>query len=117
MNITTTLCWRKMEHLWNVLATEIPSRYEFVCTWSFLLAAAVIFVCACAVAVWRRVTSGGNTGSGNAAAAVRPESVNYHLTRQCNYKCGFCFHTAKTSFVLNLENAKRGLKLLRDAGK
>ena len=101
-----------MEHLWNVLATEIPSRYEFLCTWSF-----VILVCACAVAVWRRVTSGGNTGSGNAAAAVRPESVNYHLTRQCNYKCGFCFHTAKTSFVLNLENAKRGLKLLRDAGK
>ena len=106
-----------MEHLWSVLATEIPSRYEFLCTWSFLLATAVILVCVCAVAVWRRVTFGGNTGSGNAADAVRPESVNYHLTRQCNYKCGFCFHTAKTSFVLNLENAKRGLKLLRDAGK
>lgn len=49
--------------------------------------------------------------------AMTPESVNYHFTRQCNYKCGFCFHTAKTSFVLPLEEAKRGLKLLQDAGK
>ena len=22
-------------------------------------------------------------------------SVNYHFTRQCNYKCKFCFHTSK----------------------
>lgn len=45
-----------------------------------------------------------------------PESVNYHFTRQCNYQCGFCFHTAKTSFVLPLDEAKRGLKMLKDAG-
>ncbi|XP_006153527.1 radical S-adenosyl methionine domain-containing protein 2 [Tupaia chinensis] len=45
-----------------------------------------------------------------------PVSVNYHFTRQCNYKCGFCFHTAKTSFVLPLEEAKRGLLLLKEAG-
>ena len=31
---------------------------------------------------------------------VVPVSVNYHFTRQCNYSCGFCFHTAKTSYVL-----------------
>lgn len=49
--------------------------------------------------------------------AVTPTSVNYHFTRKCNYKCGFCFHTAKTSFVLPLEEAKRGLKLLKDSGK
>ena len=47
---------------------------------------------------------------------VKPLSVNYHFTRQCNYKCGFCFHTAKTSFVLPLEDAKRGLKMLKDSG-
>uniref|UniRef100_A0A672HFR9 S-adenosylmethionine-dependent nucleotide dehydratase RSAD2 n=1 Tax=Salarias fasciatus TaxID=181472 RepID=A0A672HFR9_SALFA len=47
---------------------------------------------------------------------VTPTSVNYHFTRQCNYKCGFCFHTAKTSFVLPVEEAKRGLRLLREAG-
>nr|XP_004656942.1 radical S-adenosyl methionine domain-containing protein 2 [Jaculus jaculus] len=45
-----------------------------------------------------------------------PISINYHFTRQCNYKCGFCFHTAKTSFVLPLEEAKRGLLLLKEAG-
>lgn len=46
-----------------------------------------------------------------------PTSVNYHFTRQCNYKCGFCFHTAKTSFVLPLAEAKRGLRLLQEAGE
>lgn len=45
-----------------------------------------------------------------------PLSVNYHFTRQCNYSCGFCFHTAKTSFVLPLPEAKRGLALLAAAG-
>lgn len=45
-----------------------------------------------------------------------PQSVNYHFTRQCNYRCGFCFHTAKTSFVLPLEEAKRGLQMLKEAG-
>nr|AFO10970.1 radical S-adenosyl methionine domain-containing protein 2 [Colobus guereza kikuyuensis] len=48
--------------------------------------------------------------------STTPTSVNYHFTRQCNYKCGFCFHTAKTSFVLPLEEAKRGLLLLKEAG-
>uniref|UniRef100_A0A4W5KS48 Radical SAM core domain-containing protein n=1 Tax=Hucho hucho TaxID=62062 RepID=A0A4W5KS48_9TELE len=50
-------------------------------------------------------------------AAATPSSVNYHFTRQCNYKCGFCFHTAKTSFVLPIEEAKRGLQLLKKSGK
>ncbi|KAL0969353.1 hypothetical protein UPYG_G00225990 [Umbra pygmaea] len=45
-----------------------------------------------------------------------PSSVNYHFTRQCNYKCGFCFHTAKTSFVLPIEEAKKGLQLLKKSG-
>ena len=49
--------------------------------------------------------------------ATTPSSVNYHFTRQCNYKCGFCFHTAKTSFVLPIEEAKRGLQLLKQSGK
>lgn len=49
--------------------------------------------------------------------ATAPTSVNYHFTRQCNYKCGFCFHTAKTSFVLPLDEAKRGLKLLKESGR
>lgn len=53
----------------------------------------------------------------NLPCTTVPRSVNYHFTRQCNYKCGFCFHTAKTSFVLPLEKAKQGLKMLKEAGK
>jgi radical S-adenosyl methionine domain-containing protein 2 len=45
-----------------------------------------------------------------------PVSVNYHLTRKCNYECGFCFHTAKTSHILSIEKAKEGLALLKRAG-
>ncbi|MCJ1475931.1 hypothetical protein MMC13_004595 [Lambiella insularis] len=45
-----------------------------------------------------------------------PISVNYHLTRQCNYSCGFCFHTAKTSHVESLPNAKKAMTLLKNAG-
>uniref|UniRef100_A0A8C2Y3P9 S-adenosylmethionine-dependent nucleotide dehydratase RSAD2 n=1 Tax=Capra hircus TaxID=9925 RepID=A0A8C2Y3P9_CAPHI len=55
-------------------------------------------------------------GEGGGDLPTTPTSVNYHFTRQCNYKCGFCFHTAKTSFVLPLEEAKRGLLMLKEAG-
>ena len=57
------------------------------------------------------------TVSDVAVVETVPTSVNYHFTRQCNYKCGFCFHTAISSFVLPLDEAKRGLQMLRDAGK
>ncbi|OXA55191.1 radical S-adenosyl methionine domain-containing protein 2 [Folsomia candida] len=45
-----------------------------------------------------------------------PVSVNFHFTRKCNYECGFCFHTAKTSHITPLEDAKRGLKKMADLG-
>ena len=41
---------------------------------------------------------------------IIPLSVNYHFTRQCNYSCGFCFHTAKTSFVLPLDKVLKQLQ-------
>ncbi|XP_076253366.1 S-adenosylmethionine-dependent nucleotide dehydratase RSAD2-like [Rhynchophorus ferrugineus] len=47
---------------------------------------------------------------------IVPRSVNYHFTRVCNYSCGFCFHTAKTSYMLNLNDAKMGFDLLKAAG-
>jgi sulfatase maturation enzyme AslB (radical SAM superfamily) len=37
------------------------------------------------------------------------------FTRKCNYECGFCFHTAKTSHVEPLDAAKKGLRVLKDA--
>jgi radical S-adenosyl methionine domain-containing protein 2 len=49
-------------------------------------------------------------------SAPVPVSVNYHFTRRCNYECGFCFHTAKTSYILPLEDAKKDLLLLKQAG-
>lgn len=48
---------------------------------------------------------------------IIPKSVNYHFTRKCNYSCGFCFHTAKTSYVLKLDDTKIGLKMLKDSGE
>ena len=54
-------------------------------------------------------------GTANAPKII-PESVNYHFTRTCNYSCGFCFHTAKTSFNLPLEQAKFGLEMLVNEG-
>ena len=47
---------------------------------------------------------------------IIPESVNYHFTRTCNYSCGFCFHTAKTSFNVPLDEAKKGLQMLVEEG-
>ena len=45
-----------------------------------------------------------------------PVSVNYFPSRKCNYTCGFCFHTDTSSYVLPTSEAKRGLKLLKEAG-
>ena len=45
-----------------------------------------------------------------------PLSVNYHLSRACNYRCKFCFHTALTNDRLPLEEAKRGIRLLQETG-
>lgn len=45
-----------------------------------------------------------------------PVSVNFHFTRRCNYQCGFCFHTAKTSHLTPVNVAKECLRQLRDLG-
>jgi radical S-adenosyl methionine domain-containing protein 2 len=41
-----------------------------------------------------------------------PVSVNYFPSRECNYKCGFCFHTETSSYILTDEKAREGLRLL-----
>ena len=45
-----------------------------------------------------------------------PISVNFHYTRVCNFKCGFCFHTQKSTDHLPLEDAINGLKMLKESG-
>jgi radical S-adenosyl methionine domain-containing protein 2 len=42
--------------------------------------------------------------------------INYYFSRKYNYKCGFYFYTEKTSNILSLNEAKRGMKLLKEAG-
>ena len=44
------------------------------------------------------------------------KSVNYFISRKCNYSCQFCFHTQKTSHALTLAQASIGLRLLQQAG-
>ncbi|KAF9467773.1 hypothetical protein BDZ94DRAFT_1247665 [Collybia nuda] len=48
--------------------------------------------------------------------AIVPISVNYFPHRKCNYSCEFCFHTTKNLNILDIDKAKRGLKLLANAG-
>ncbi|KAF4773295.1 hypothetical protein HER10_EVM0009523 [Colletotrichum scovillei] len=45
-----------------------------------------------------------------------PVSVNYFPSRECNYACGFCFHTNTSGYILPLDEAKHGMHLLKDAG-
>ncbi|KAF9078704.1 radical SAM enzyme [Rhodocollybia butyracea] len=45
-----------------------------------------------------------------------PVSVNYFPHRKCNYSCEFCFHTTKNLDILSIDEAKRGLRLLSEAG-
>ncbi|KAI0317324.1 hypothetical protein OF83DRAFT_1058879 [Amylostereum chailletii] len=52
----------------------------------------------------------------NVASKFVPLSVNYFPHRKCNYRCDFCFHTTKNLSILPLEEAKRGLRLLTEAG-
>ena len=52
----------------------------------------------------------------NNSVVIIPISVNYHFCRLCNFSCGFCFHTQKSSYILSIEDAILGLKLLKEAG-
>ena len=48
--------------------------------------------------------------------ASRIRSVNYFISRECNYNCQFCFHTQKNTDKLSLEKSKRGLEMLKAEG-
>lgn len=103
-----------------IAAVDVESGVKLV--WRVL---AELWALACAWAARRLIRVrprqhqddvGGGGATMGADAGVVPLSVNYHFTRQCNYKCGFCFHTETTSFVLPLEEAKKGLRMLREKG-
>ncbi|CAN9262268.1 unnamed protein product [Alternaria alternata] len=45
-----------------------------------------------------------------------PVWANYFPSQEFNYKCGFCFHTETSSYILTHDKAPKGLKLLKEAG-
>ena len=49
------------------------------------------------------------------STAETPVSVNYHFSYKYNFEYGFYFYTEKTSSILPLDEAKRGIKLLKEA--
>lgn len=113
----------------NVIQSRYYTRSDIDMRWlsttseaigRFLVAIVSAFFAALAPLTRGRYVSDSPTAATNADpdpdTSPVPLSVNYHFTRQCNYSCGFCFHTAKTSFVLPLDEAKRGLTMLAEAG-
>lgn len=78
--------------------------------------AALILITALIAAVLPVLLKKFKQGKSHRDESQVPLSVNYHLTRKCNYECKFCFHQAKTSYHLPIEEAKRGIRMLVDAG-
>lgn len=50
------------------------------------------------------------------SVANRVKSVNYFISRECNYKCKFCFHTQTNTNKLSIGRSKLGLQLLEHSG-
>jgi radical S-adenosyl methionine domain-containing protein 2 len=61
-------------------------------------------------------TNNKNTPPPSLSVANRVKSVNYFISRECNYKCKFCFHTQKNTHKLGIGHAKLGLSLLQHSG-
>lgn len=93
--------------------------YPMVVSMAILLTGSLVV---CFRRIRSRISSQADTESPPTVAVRHPDgtytpiSVNYHFTRQCNMACGFCFHTATTSHVVPLEDAIRGITLLKEAG-
>ena len=51
-----------------------------------------------------------------AKSILQKAAVNIHFTRKCNFGCKFCFHTAKTSYVLPPDSLIAIIRLLAEAG-
>lgn len=105
INTTVTGYWQTVQAIHEYIVSQL---YLIIGTCMLLVLAAALH--------YFLFSRRQRTASGSGLVSVVPESVNFHLTRECNYKCGFCFHTAKTSHLLGTAEAKRGLQMLKDAG-
>lgn len=83
-----------------------------------LLRLLLIFILLLAIGTRLLSNNSNNLGLGpwRRRRQITPVSVNFHFSRKCNYECGFCFHTAKTSHVPSIEDSKRVLTLLKHEG-
>ncbi len=68
------------------------------------------------IAVMSLASTSAYSTSPPSLVAKRVKSVNYFISRECNYKCKFCFHTQKNTNKLGLGKAKLGLQLLQHSG-
>ena len=92
--------------------TELPAWMSSTASSvSAVVAVATVAIIVIAGAGWWT-----NVQSQRSNDSVVPLSVNFHFTRKCNYTCGFCFHTDTSGFILPLDEQKRGLRMLADAG-
>lgn len=98
----------------NILMTE--GLYLPAVSWLFIGILIVLLKKKLLPALSKTLHSKKRLESSTAGEANIPLSVNYHFTRKCNYECKFCFHQAKTSYHLPLEEAKRGIVMLVEAG-
>lgn len=119
MSVATTVTEMKVK------SALVPWKWMFAIVWAMLVAVADRLVLGLKRShpSEKRLPTGDATdatttgpGKGDPTASVTPRSVNYHFTRKCNYKCGFCFHTETSSFYLPLEEAKKGLSMLKEEG-
>ncbi|KAL7457361.1 hypothetical protein ACHAWC_008870 [Mediolabrus comicus] len=62
------------------------------------------------------ISAYGNNNNNPSAVANRVKSVNYFISRECNYKCKFCFHTQTNTNKLPKGKSKLGLQLLSHSG-
>lgn len=115
-------CSWKLQKRWKMIIELVKQGMSYILSLDFqsISLGLVTLVAVPTVAVtWlnRRRAPTSSDHDGEKDGGVIPESVNCFFSRQCNYSCGFCFHTAKTSFILPIDEAKRGLWLLKEAGK
>lgn len=54
--------------------------------------------------------------NGNDDVSDLVRSVNYFISRECNYNCKFCFHTETNKNKFKYEQARYGLRLLKASG-
>jgi len=95
-HFTVMLCYHSFIHIMSQVSTVHCRKMKLAC---ILFPATLVFAY-----------------TPPASIANRVKSVNYFISRECNYNCKFCFHTQLNNNKLGLGKAKLGLQLLQHSG-